>query len=286
MESKTVVLLVAACGMSIAACAARVEYIEIQSVSMQKSVPVSVILPDVYATNGSERFPVVYALHGAGGESKNFFQARPDGLLPSLADRHGFIAVCPDGAKTSWWIDSPVAPKMKYETLVMKELLPFIDANYRTIADRGHRAVFGVSMGGHGACYLGFRHTDIFGAVGNIVGGVDLAPYDGRWGLNDILGSLSANPQRWHDYSVIAQAKGLKNGDIELIAFCGTDDFFLGPNRLLHDLLSANRVKHTYVEMRGTDEPRSSHTLTFAYEVMPLVARFFDNYFRTGSASL
>ena len=117
---------------ALAANAAKVEYIEVQSASMEKRVPVSVILPDGYEARPDARFPVVYALHGAGGDSKGFYQAHPGGLLPNLADKYGFIAVCPDGAKTSWWLDSPVNPKMMYETLVVKEGLPYIDANYRT----------------------------------------------------------------------------------------------------------------------------------------------------------
>ena len=271
---------------ALAANAAKVEYIEVQSASMEKRVPVSVILPDGYEARPDARFPVVYALHGAGGDSKGFYQAHPGGLLPNLADKYGFIAVCPDGAKTSWWLDSPVNPKMMYETLVVKEVLPYIDANYRTEADRKKRAIFGVSMGGHGACYIGFRHTDLFGAVGNIVGGVDLTPYYGHWGLNDILGKPGENLRFWQEYSVVTQAKGLKNGDVEIVTFCGTSDFFLGPNRLLHDMLSANRVKHTYVELRGEDEDHSTHTMAFSYGVIPLVAQFFDNYFRTGKGSL
>ena len=281
-----IAVMYASFGIVAAAFAAKVEYIDFQSESMQKSVPVSVILPDAYETDANVRFPVVFALHGHSGESKNFYQARPGGLLPNLADQYGFIAVCPDGGYGSWWIDSPVNPKIKYETLVVKEVLPFVDEKYRTLANKKHRAIFGVSMGGHGACYIGFRHTDLFGAVGNIVGGVDLTPYYGRFGLNEVLGKPNENTKNWQEFSAITQAKNLKNGDVELVTFCGTSDFFLGPNRLLHDLLSANRVKHTYVELRGEDEEHSTHTLGFSYGVIPLAARFFDNYFRTGNASL
>ena len=111
-------------------------------------------------------------------------------------------------------------------------------------------------------------------------------PYYGHWGLNDILGKPGENLRFWQEYSVVTQAKGLKNGDVEIVTFCGTSDFFLGPNRLLHDMLSANRVKHTYVELRGEDEDHSTHTMAFSYGVIPLVAQFFDNYFRTGKGSL
>ena len=92
-----IAVMYASFGIVAAAFAAKVEYIDFQSESMQKSVPVSVILPDAYETDANVRFPVVFALHGHSGESKNFYQARPGGLLPNLADQYGFIAVCPDG---------------------------------------------------------------------------------------------------------------------------------------------------------------------------------------------
>ena len=47
----------------------------------------------------------------------------------------------------------------------MKDLIPHIDATYRTIADRGSRWVEGFSMGGFGAAHLGFKYPEIFGAV-------------------------------------------------------------------------------------------------------------------------
>ena len=287
MTTKTkIAVMCASCGILASAFAAKVEYIELFSESMQTNVPGSVILPDAYEADANVRFPVVYALHGAGGESRGFFQARPGGILPRLSDKYGFIAVCPDGAKTSWWLDSPVNPKMKYETLVVKEVLPYIDAKYLTLADRTRRAIFGVSMGGHGACYIGFRHTDLFGAVGNIVGGVNLTPYPHQWGLDKVLGDPEKCPENWRDFSALSQAKNLGNGDVELISICGTGDFFLLPNRAMHDMLSQNNVRHTYIEMRGKNKELSTHTIAFAREVMPLVALFFDNYFRTGEASL
>ncbi len=57
-------------------------------------------------------------------------------------------------------------PSMKYETYVSKELIAAIDAKYPTIADNKGRAITGLSMGGHGAFYLAFRHQDVWG-IGN-----------------------------------------------------------------------------------------------------------------------
>jgi len=60
---------------------------------------------------------------------------------------------------------------------VSKELIQWVDENYRTIAERGGRAISGLSMGGHGGLFLGFRHQDVFGACGSMSGGVDIRPF-------------------------------------------------------------------------------------------------------------
>ena len=87
-------------------------------------------------------------------------------LRPEIADEKGIIFVCPDG-KDSWYWDSPKNPAYRYETFVSSELVNYIDRNYKTIADRKGRAITGLSMGGHGAMWLGIRHKDVFGAAGS-----------------------------------------------------------------------------------------------------------------------
>src|SRR5690606_41468252 len=64
----------------------------------------------------------------------------------------------------SWYWDSPIDPNYQYETFVSEELVKWIDKNYNTIASREGRAITGLSMGGHGGLYLGFRNLDVFGA--------------------------------------------------------------------------------------------------------------------------
>ena len=148
-------------GLPLLLSAAVVEEVQVPSPAMNKDVPASVVLPAKYAQDPGAAWPVVYVVHGAGGNHRTYATAE----LTYLADQYGFILVCADGGKTSWWFDSPIDPTYKYETHVTKELVPWIDAHYRTYATRTQRAIMGGSMGGHGACWLGFRHKDLFGAV-------------------------------------------------------------------------------------------------------------------------
>lgn len=256
-------------------CSAQVAEVQVPSASMKKDVPTTVILPSGYADSASRRYPVVYLLHGAGNDQRTY-ACEP---ILSLADRIGAIVVCPYGG-ASWWMDSPQMLQMLYETFVTKELVPYVDGRYRTIADRKGRAIAGHSMGGHGACFIGFGHTDIFGAVGNVMGGVDLRPFSTRQDLRKLLGDPAAHPDDWERFSAISRAAKLRNGAVQFTTVVGTGDFFFGVNRAMHELLSSNRVAHVHQEVRGIDEEHSTHTRTFAYEAMKTVFARFGDYFK------
>lgn len=262
------------------AVAARVETIKVRSESMDKDVPVAVVLPDGY--DPAKKYPVVYMTHGAGGDYKTM--TMEDCLVQ--CDKYAFIGISPDGGKTSWWWDAPVDPTYRYETFFIKELMPFVEKKYSVDARRERRAIVGGSMGGHGACWLGFRHKDRFGAVGSIFGGVDIRPFPNDWDIAKRLGSLKGNEKVWAEHSAITEAAKLENGDVELCMMVGTKDFFLKVNRDMHDLLAKNGVEHYYIEYTTESPSTSGHCREFCTYAIPVMFTFFDNYFKTGSGQL
>lgn len=243
-----------------AASAARVETVQIPSPSMKREIPATVVLPDGYA-DSNRLYPVVYMLHGAGGSHATYPELE---VVRRQADRDGLVVVCPDGGKTGWWLDSPEDPAFRYETHVVREVLPFVERRYRIAADKAHRAIAGGSMGGHGAAYIAIRHRELFGSLGIVFGGVDLRPFPNGWDIAKRLGRLSDYPDRWRANSVVTLAEGLKDGELDIYSIVGTSDFFLKVNRDLHETLTRNGVRHTYVEYRGGDEAHSSHSREFA----------------------
>ena len=281
--NRTMTLVAAAAG-AMAAFGGTVSEVAVLSASMNRKIPASVVLPGGYDADAAKRWPVVYLLHGAGGTHRKYIDANIG--LSDIADRFQVMIVCADGGNTSWWFDSPVDPSFKYETHVARELVPWVDSNYRTAADRGKRAIMGPSMGGHGACWIGFRHKDMFGAVGVLCGGVDLWDFPNNWDIAKRLGPRDEFPERWREHSAVAEAAKLKNGDIEIVSIIGTSDFFLAPNRKMHKILSDNKVAHTYIETRGRDEKSSGHDLSFTSGALPQVVTFFRNYFDTGRGAL
>lgn len=257
----------------------------IPSGSMKRDIPVRIVLPVGYA-DATNRYPVVYLLHGAGGSCETFLAKEYWPVLSESADCFGCLFVLPDGSPDSWWFDSPIDSSFCYETHVTKEVVPFVDANYRTIPDRAHRAIAGGSMGGHGAGWIGIRHKDAYGAVGIIFGGVDFRKFPNNWHIRDRLGNYAENKDRWFKHTVLHEAASLKSGELDLISVVGTGDFFLDCNRSLHQLLSDNKVEHVHIEIRGGDEPHSTHHRMFCVMALKIVLPYFNRFFVEGKGRL
>ena len=265
---KTVAVL--AIGVCMTAYGADVKTFDVPSAAMGATVKVSVVTPAAYAADGISRYPVVYLLHGAGNDHTTYLQP----FLLDGVDKWRFIAVVPDG-KLDWWMDSPLLPKVRRETFVVNELVPWVDAEFRTLPQRQRRAVAGHSMGGQGAMRLGMRHSDVFGIVGNVMGGVDICAAASRKELVRLLGPYADNEARWRSFSVLAEAERLRPGALRIFSIVGTEDFFLKPNRDLHELLSKRHIAHEYTEVRGETEGMSKHTRPFAFWAL---GRLFERF--------
>ena len=167
--------------------AARVDTVGVQSPSMKKEVKVVYIIPDKAAGQEAQACPVIYLLHGYGGNAKSWIQLKPE--LTEIADEKGIIFVCPDG-KASWYWDSPQNPAYRYETFVSSELVDYTDSHYATVVDKKGRAITGLSMGGHGALWNAFRHKDVFGAAGSTSGGGEKPSFPDSWEMKGKGGEI------------------------------------------------------------------------------------------------
>ena len=228
-------------------CAQQVDTVKIHS-KMGHDLKNVVILPKSYA-EGNTRYPVVYLLHGCGGNYASWITIKPE--LPQLASQYNLIIVCPDGLINSWYWNSPLNKDMQFEDYISDEVIRYTDSHYRTIADRSARAISGLSMGGHGAMWNAIRHRDVFGAVGSTSGGLDIRPFPTNWKMQNQLGEFASNKKRWDEHTVINLIPSLKDGDLAIIIDCGVDDFFLEVNRRAHQSLLDHNIKHDYIERPG-----------------------------------
>lgn len=250
--------------------ASTVDTVWTYSPSMKKSIKAVIIKPEDYSLKQS--FPVVYILHGAGGNCTGWIKNVPDIL--KYADIYHLIFVCPDGNISSWYLDSPVDTSFKYETYISSELVKWIDEHYKTVKSPVGRAITGVSMGGHGALYLAFKHQDVFGAAGSMSGGVDLRPFPNNWDISKRLGKYSDYPERWEQHSVINLTCLLTPGSLPLIIDCGTADFFNNVNEELHKKLLYMNIAHEYISRPG------GHSWSYWKNAVQYQILFMNNFFK------
>ncbi len=267
MKRLLVVLLISVWSLNV--IAARVDTLQVQSEAMNKLVKNVVILPDNY--DGSIAFPVVYLLHGAGGNHTDWVSKVP--AVKSYADHYQVLIVCPDGGRTSWYFDSPVDPAMQYETYVSAELVSQIDQTYKTIASPKGRAITGLSMGGHGAFYLAFRHQDVWGAAGSMSGGVDIRPFPNNWDIAKRLGTYAENKVNWEENTVANLVYLLDGRQLKLVFDCGVDDSFYGVNQRLHQKLVERNIPHDYTERPG------GHTWEYWTNSVKYHLLYFNDFF-------
>lgn len=248
----------------------RVDTVMVHSPSMNKEVKNVIVLPAGYG-EGTKEYPVLYLLHGYGGNAKTWIGIKPN--LPQLASEKGMIIVCPDG-KNSWYWDSPVDPALRYETYVSRELISYVDSHYRTRKSPRGRAITGLSMGGHGGMFLGIRHQDTFGACGSISGGVDIRPFPNNWEMSKSLGTYKENPERWAAHTVITRLPQIKPGALAIIIDCGYDDFFYKVNLELHNKMLYYNIPHDFLGRPG------GHTGEYWNNAIDYQIIFFDKFFK------
>ncbi|MDB9821590.1 esterase family protein [Flavobacteriaceae bacterium] len=247
-----------------------IDTLMVVSKSMNKVISNIIIKPESYNPK-SVSYPVLYLLHGAGGDFTSWTTNVPS--LKKYADMYNILIVCPDGGSTSWYLDSPIDKEMKYETYISKELVDAIDKKYKTIPEKTARAITGLSMGGHGAFYLSFKHQDIWGAAGSMSGGLDIRPFPNGWDLPKRLGSYSDHQEYWEENTVINLVNRIKANDLKLIFDCGINDFFYEVNEKLHQKLTERNIPHDYIIRPG------DHNWNYWANAIKYQLLFFSDYF-------
>ncbi len=164
---------------------ARTVALTIATPSFATNTVVEVTLPVGYAADTGRRWPVTYYLAGT-NQSEASFRALYKGEQLTLT--YPSIVVSPNGAAGYWsdWYNAGAGGPPTYATFVSAQLIPLIDANFRTIAERSQRAIMGESMGGFGVMMLAARHPDLFVAASSLSGGVDT-----NYAPGTLLASLS-----------------------------------------------------------------------------------------------
>jgi enterochelin esterase-like enzyme len=153
-----------------------VERIKVHSVAIEGNLEgesadrdVIVILPPGYKANPRARYPVVYALHGysIGAEQWAGEIHVPQTIEGAFAKgAREMIVVMPDSKTVhNGSMYSSSVTTGDFENFIARDLIAYVDKNYRTIPARESRGLIGHSMGGYGASRIGMKHADMFGAL-------------------------------------------------------------------------------------------------------------------------
>jgi S-formylglutathione hydrolase FrmB len=152
--------------------------LSVESPALGRPVRVRILLPSDYATS-TARYPVLYLFHGTSGGAPDW-TTRGDAEATTAG--RPLIVVMPDAGFDddggSWftnWVDT--ATKLgpsEWETFHIDQLIPWVDANLRTIASRAGRAIAGLSQGGFGAMSYAARHPDMFAVAASFSGAPEI----------------------------------------------------------------------------------------------------------------
>ena len=241
-----------------------------------------VYLPPGYQASGTRRYPVIYFLHGSLVDSKrpitSLYIARIDaairsGVMPPT------IVVLPQSLNQGRYVDSRdgTAPM---ESVLTKNLIPYIDAHYRTIAKREGRAIEGHSMGGYGALHIGFNNPDLFIAVtGNSPGGATLdygeAPAAGRIDAFKIVYGSDKDYFIAMAPTTLAEKNAAKLRQEQIRIITGTKDALNPGAHFVHDALVKLNIPH---EFRDVPESPHNHDQLLQYETFDTMA-FYGKVF-------
>ena len=233
----------------------------IKSQILNKDVHFSIYLPSDY--NSSERaYPVTYLLHGYGDADDGWIQFGEVNRLADEAIASGkippMIIVTPDGFQ-SFYINSGDG-KTKYEDFFVKELIPYIEKNFKVKSERRFRAIAGLSMGGYGSLILSLKHPDLFVAAAplsaavwsdNDIMNLDKGMYNTLFGKSmgdNLVGKdrLTPNYLENSPFNYIQNKSKEELSKVRYWIDCGDDDFLTVGNALLHIELVKKNVPHEF----------------------------------------
>jgi S-formylglutathione hydrolase FrmB len=226
---------------------------------------VRITLPNNYFSSGTTRFPVLYLLHGgAGGNSAQWTTG--GGAVEPITNNRPLITVMPDGGKVGWytnWVNQQGGAQ-NWADFHLTQLVPWVDANLRTIASKSGRAIGGLSMGGFGAVRYAQDRPDMFTYVASFSGAVDLGDSGTRTVITEEAGRHGFNPYgpfgnpfwpfdaTWNNLNPLNRAGRLHGVGVALYAGGGINDqdVLEGTMRAsadrFHNSLNAAGVPHFY----------------------------------------
>ncbi len=242
---------------------------------MKTKMGYSVVLPPSYET-GNERYPVVYWLHGGGGnECSSLFTVKSWRDLYEKNAIHEVILVYP-AAYRSGYMDHHDG-KVMIESQIINELIPRIDKRFRTIASREGRAMHGFSMGSSGSIKFAIKYPDLFCSVVAYGGGaIDLEKDKTEFILKILERNFKSDPdlvRKNNTYHILEQTQDeVRRYKIPFLLICGDDDYW---KKSALDFQAVLREKNIPCDL--TLVPETGHSIRRLIEAEGQAAAIFQD---------
>jgi putative tributyrin esterase len=235
----------------------RVETVRFQSKLVNTTLPYNVILPADYDTSRTTRYPVLYLLHGLSGHYSDWVTRSN---VADHARQYRMIIVMPEG-NDSWYTDSATVATDKYESYILKELIPDVEQRYRTIQARYGRSIAGLSMGGYGAIKFGLKSPTTFVFAASMSGAFSVTRLTDKelgqvWPVALKLFSDATSETRVANdiFGIIGKLQPARISSLPYFYFdCGTEDapLLFTYNRDLAGLMFEKKIPHEFRQMPG-----------------------------------
>lgn len=258
----------------------------IYSRSLKAQRAFTIYLPKSYNTDTNQKYPILYLLHGMSGVNTSWFtdQRLKDVMdqLVASGEACEMIVVSPNagGDPATCWNGYFNMPGWPYEDFFYKEFMPYIEKTYRVEADKQHRAVAGLSMGGGGAASYAQRYPDLFCAAYAMSALMNIPAMGEEAGKDpdptNKMAVLTRSVQEHSCIKYVAEADDTRKAQLRTVQWfvdCGDDDFLLDRNI---EFFQAMRNAGIPCQFRVRDGGHTGEYWHSAlYTCLPFVSRCF-----------